>query len=215
MSKLQKLIRLLLGLLGVLILVPSLIMAIIFFQSKPYRAEEIDALPDMRVAIVFGALVYRSGELSPVLKDRVLAGVTLYHAGKVKKLLMSGDNRFVDYNEVQAMRNYAIEQGVPEADIVMDHAGRSTYDTCYRAVNIFQVEEAILVTQNYHSPRAVYTCRSLGLDAFGYGIEDFTKYPELQRPYLVREAGAQLKAWWEVNITKPTAEIMGNLEPPI
>ena len=91
----------------------------------------------------------------------------LYFSGKVEKLLMSGDNRFVDYNEPEAMRQYARSLGVPEEAIVLDYAGRRTYDTCYRARDIFGVQSAILVTQNFHLPRALFTCNALGIRATG------------------------------------------------
>ena len=91
----------------------------------------------------------------------------LYEAGKVDKLLVSGDNRFDDYDEPGAMMAYAIQRGVPVYDIQPDYAGRRTYDTCYRAADVFQVESAILVTQAFHLPRALYLCNNLGVDATG------------------------------------------------
>ncbi len=96
------------------------------------------------------------------LQDRVQTAANLYFAGKVEKLLMSGDNRFVDYNEPAVMRKVALSLGVPEEAIVLDYAGRRTYDTCYRAKAIFGVTEAILVTQAFHLPRAIYLCNRLG-----------------------------------------------------
>ena len=88
-------------------------------------------------------------------------------AGKVEKLLLSGDNRTLDYNEPGAMRAYAISLGVPAEDIVLDYAGRRTYDTCFRAKAIFGVDQVLLVTQMFHLPRALYTCRALGIEAEG------------------------------------------------
>ncbi|MCK7526856.1 MAG: YdcF family protein [Ignavibacteriales bacterium] len=101
------------------------------------------------------------------MRDRVEAGTSLYFSGKVEKLLMSGDNQSVYYNEPQAMREYAISLGVPGEAIVMDSAGSRTYDTCYRAKAIFGVESALLVTQSFHLPRALFLCNALGVKAAG------------------------------------------------
>ncbi|MBM3145346.1 MAG: hypothetical protein FJ010_10315 [Chloroflexi bacterium] len=170
-----------------------------------------DVLP-RGVAIVFGAGLWRDGSPSPVLRDRVLTAAELYFAGKVEKLLMSGDNRFADYNEPAAMQAYAVELGVPAEDIVLDYAGRRTYDTCYRARQIFAVESAILVTQSFHLPRALYTCNQLGVAAVGV--------PADQRIYRwgslafwhTRETIATLVAMLEVHIMRPIP-VLGEPEP--
>ena len=127
----------------------------------------VEEVPQSRVAVVFGAGLQRDGTPTTVLRDRVTTAVELYHFGKVQKLLMSGDNRFLDYNEPASMREYAINLGVPTEDIVLDYAGRRTYDTCYRALHIFNVKDVILVTQDFHLPRALYICNVLGLNAWG------------------------------------------------
>jgi SanA protein len=114
------------------------------FKKRIYTVEDV---PPHRVALVFGAGITSEGRPMPALADRVWTAAQLYHAGKVEKLLMSGDNRFIDYNEPEAMRQYALQQGVPNEVIVLDYAGRRTYDTCYRAKYIFGVEDAVLVTQ--------------------------------------------------------------------
>jgi vancomycin permeability regulator SanA len=162
-----------------------------------------------KVAIVFGAYVMPGGQPSFILRDRLDAGIALYKAHTVDKLLMSGDNRFENYNEPDAMRDYAISQGVKADDVVADYGGRDTYDTCYRAKHIFGLDSAILVTQNYHAPRAVYIARGLGLNAVAYGIPDFEKYPTLRLPYSAREYVADLKAWWDVNLGHRRARVMG------
>ena len=131
----------------------------------------IQAVPERRVAIVFGALVHPNGRLSHMLADRVATGADLYHAGKVEVLLMTGDNSVVTYNEPEAMRQYALSLGVPDKAIVLDYAGRRTYDSCYRARDIFQVDEAILVTQRFHLDRALLTCNALGVDAVGVAAD--------------------------------------------
>jgi SanA protein len=127
----------------------------------------LEEAPPTQVAIVFGARIYPSGALSAMLRDRVDAAVDLYHAGKVQKIIMSGDNRFDNYNEPGAMMAYAIGRGVPAEDLQPDYGGRRTYDTCYRARHIFQVESAILVTQAFHLPRALFLCETLGANVTG------------------------------------------------
>lgn len=129
-----------------------------------YSAEDV---PERPVAIVFGARVYSSGRLSPMLRDRVSTAVDLYNAGKVEALLLTGDNSVIHYNEPEAMRRYALSLGVPDEALVLDYAGFRTYDSCYRARDIFRVESAILVTQDFHLPRALLLCNELGIDAVG------------------------------------------------
>ena len=168
--------------------------------------------PANRVAIVFGAGLWRDGSPTPVLRDRVATAAELYFSGKVEKLLMSGDNQVIEYNEPGAMRLYAMKLGVPEDAIVQDFAGRRTYDTCYRARDIFGVEQAILVTQKFHLPRALYICKNLGIQAVGTSAD--------RRPYRrsaftywnLRETLATVVAFWEVHVSHPVP-ILGNPEP--
>jgi SanA protein len=168
--------------------------------------------PDKKVAIVFGAGLQHDGKPTAVLQDRVAAAAELYFAGKVEKLLMSGDNRFVDYNEPGAMRSYAIELGVPEEAIVLDYAGRRTYDTCYRAKAIFGVHDALLVTQKFHLPRTLFICRSLGIDSIGV-IADRRVYRSYALNYWrLREIPAQIVALFDVWIRHPLP-VMGPIEP--
>lgn len=136
-----------------------------------------DEVRSERVAIVFGARVYSSGRLSAMLSDRVDTAVDLYLAGKVEKLLVSGDNQYANYDEPSAMMAHAIARGVPAADIQPDYGGRRTYDTCYRTKAIFQVESAILVTQRFHLPRALFLCDQLGIDVVGVAADRRTYDP--------------------------------------
>lgn len=168
--------------------------------------------PEIPVAIVFGAGLSRDGTPSPVLRDRVETAAALYFQGKVKKLLMSGDNRFVDYNEPGAMRQYALDLGVPAEDIVLDYAGRRTYDTCYRARAIFGVTEAILVTQPFHLPRALYLCNQLGVKAWGVPADNRYYLKRSQLIWNIRETMATLVALWEVWVTHPVP-VLGPYEP--
>jgi vancomycin permeability regulator SanA len=125
------------------------------------------ALPHNHVALVFGAGLRPDGGPSPILDDRVTAAADLYKAGKVDKLLMTGDNGQVDYNEVEAMRKAAVSQGVADHDIVLDYAGFNTWDSCYRAREVFSLKEATLVTQRFHLPRALHACNHLKVKAIG------------------------------------------------
>mgnify|MGYP003385510915 CR=1 FL=1 len=137
---------------------------------------------------------------SPLLRDRVDGGVALYRAGRVQELLMSGDNSSTHYDEVTAMKAYAMSRGLPEHVIKLDYAGFSTLDTCYRARQVFGLSRVVLVTQRYHLPRALYTCRSEGLQAVGLGLADFSVYPDLRLPYTVREWVSDQKAWWQISV---------------
>ena len=137
--------------------------------SHIYAVEEA---PARRVALIFGARIYPSGRPSAMLADRIRAGAALYEAGKVDVLLLTGDNSTPQYNEPQVMRDYALSLGVPANAIVLDYAGRRTYDSCYRARHIFGVTDAVLVTQNFHLPRALLTCSALGIDTVGVRADD-------------------------------------------
>lgn len=128
----------------------------------------LDDVPETQVALVLGAGVRSDGEPTLILRDRLNTAIQLYEAGKVRKLLMSGDNRFHYYNEPAAMKRYAVRQGVPPEDIVEDFAGRRTYDSIYRAKHIFGQERIVIVTQGFHLDRAIYLSGKLGVDAVGY-----------------------------------------------
>jgi vancomycin permeability regulator SanA len=181
----------------------------LYAQSRVQSVEEASTKP---VAIVFGAGLWRDGSPTPVLRDRVATAADLYFVGKVEKLLMSGDNRADEYNEPGAMKNYAIGLGVPDEDIVLDYAGWRTYDTCYRARHIFGVRNAILVTQAFHLPRAIYTCNMLGVSASGVPA-DRRIYRRGSRTYWnLREVFATHVALWEVHVSHPLP-VLGNPEP--
>ncbi len=157
-----------------------------------------------RIAIVFGAGLTRSGEPTAALYDRVATAVDLYRSGLVNKLLLTGDNRFANYNEPEAMRRTAERLGVPNEDLVLDYAGRRTYDSCYRAREIFGVNHAILVTQAFHLDRALYLCDAFGIDSIGV-VADRRNYTQsTQTWWSIREAAATLAAWLDVNVRRPT-----------
>ena len=193
------LLFILIGILGVLVL---LIRIAFVVQANP-RIFKPSSAPAVETAIVFGAGLRRDGSPTPVLKDRVRAGVDLYLSGKVKKLLLSGDNRFHNYNEPAAMAIYAQELGVPSKDLIIDNSGKSTYDTCLRAKQIFKIERTILVTQSFHLPRALFICNHIGIDSTGVSAD----LREYSFPSLIfwnlRELAAGLAAVMDLWIFKP------------
>jgi len=155
-------------LISLLVLSPLLAIIVLRAYSAWQARDRIYALaavPKRPVAIVFGAQVYPSGRLSAMLADRVTIGAELYHTGKVQALLLTGDNSIEDYNEPEAMRQFALGLGVPDEAIVLDYAGFRTYDSCYRARDIFQVNSAVLVSQDFHLDRALLICNALGIDS--------------------------------------------------
>jgi len=188
--------------------IPRLITAVAS-TGKIFTTEDA---PSARAAIVFGAGLQRDGTPSPVLKDRIAAAVQLYHLGKVEKLLMSGDNRFIDYNEPAAMKTYAVSLGVPEEAIALDFAGRRTYDTCYRAKHIFGLDEALLVTQKYHLPRAIFTCQEMGMRVSGVAADLRIYNTHSLRFWSLRELPATMVAIWQVWVSHPLP-VMGDPEP--
>lgn len=180
-------------------------------RSRVYRMDEVDEYP---VAIVLGAGLRPDGTPTTVLQDRVSTAANLYFTGKVKKLLMSGDNQFSHYNEPGAMLAFAIELGVPEKDIVLDYAGRRTYDTCYRAQHIFGISKAIVVTQRYHLPRTLIICDRLGLEAIGVPADQRQYWPLTYFLWKLREIPATINALMDIWITKPLP-VLGEPEPII
>ncbi len=205
---LWKLIKLL-ALLGMLVLFVPRIATWIFSWTRIYQ---VNTAPSDRVAIVFGAGLTRDGQPTAILRDRVQTAAQLYFSGKVEKLLMSGDNRFTYYNEPGAMRQYALSLGVPDDAIVLDYAGRRTYDTCYRAKTIFGLESAILVTQQFHLPRALFLCNALGLKAVGVQANNLHYWPPLMMIWNIREQLATVGAFVDVYVVKPLP-VLGAPEP--
>lgn len=176
------------------------------------RYTKPNQIPPQRVAIVLGAGIY-NGQPSPMLADRISAAAQLYKLGRVQKLLMSGDNSSENYDEVTAMQRYALKLGVSKKDITLDYAGFKTYESCYRANVIFGVKQAVVVTQNFHLPRAVYLCNQLGVDAVGLGTPDWESYRQKTvMRYTLREFISTIKALWQVHITRPQPTYLGPFE---
>ncbi len=198
--------------LSLLVLLGLLFPKLIVWLFASPRIFTKEGVPAGRVAIVFGAGLRYDGTPTAILRDRVQTAVQLYQLGKVNKLLMSGDNRVVDYNEPEAMRQYALGLGIPDEDIVLDYAGRRTYDTCYRASAIFQVNTAVLVTQDFHLPRAIFLCNWFGVESVG--VESNNNYYRKISRFIwnTRELFATSQAVWDVYALKPVP-VLGEPEP--
>jgi SanA protein len=173
-----------------------------------YMYASVSDVPERPVIIVLGAAVLRSGQLSAVFLDRANAAIVAYQMGKGKKILVSGDNGTPEHNEVDPARKYLISQGIPEADIYLDHAGFDTYSTMYRAHEIFGVTSAIIVTQSYHLPRSLFVAHMLGIDAVGYRSDNV----HLLARNEMRESLARIKALWDVAVHR-TPKYLGEKIP--
>lgn len=159
---------------------------------------------------MLGAGLTANGTLAWFLADRLDAAIRLYRMGKVDGLLMSGDNHTSSHDEPTAMRTYAITHGVPAAAITLDYAGFDTYDSCYRARHVFGVQSAVVVTQSYHAPRAVYLCRSVGVNADALTVPDWGRVPAAKMVhYQAREVLADVKAVWDADVTTPSPRYLG------
>ena len=190
----------------------------IFFGVNAYvttitsdaRAFTVANAPHRPVALVFGAGLEPDGKPSGMLAERLDASIALYRAKRVAKLLFSGDNGSVYHNELAAMQRYALARHVPQNVISLDYAGFNTYASCYRAKAIFGVRSAILVTQKYHLPRAVYICSHLGIDAIGVGTPDWGHEPNtMMMRFVFREYLATMRASWDLNVAHPKPKYLG------
>ncbi len=187
--------------------------AYVCFSAKSYIKDDINELDKpVDTIIVLGAGLAKDNTPSLFLKDRLDTAIELYKKGVSNRVLMSGDHGDQYHNEVRVMKEYAVEHGVPREHVFMDHAGFTTYDTMYRARDVFQVKSCVVVTQAYHLPRAIYTARGLGLDAVGYSsnvhISDEMNYIV----YELREFLARIKSIWSV-ITEPEPKYLGDPIP--
>lgn len=178
--------------------------------SRILEPEKAAQLEDVDCILVLGCQVKSDGVPSDMLHDRLRRGVELYNMGAAPKLLMSGDHGRTEYNEVGAMKHFALEAGIASEDIFMDHAGFSTYESVCRAKEIFQVKKVIIVTQKYHLYRAVYIAQALGLDAYGVA-SDYRSYTG-QAGYDLRETLARVKDFGTA-IFKPAPTYGGKVIP--
>jgi len=167
-------------------------------------------LTDADCILVLGCYVHDSGRPSDMLADRLRRGIELYRSGAAPKLLMSGDHGRKDYNEVRAMKLEAMEEGIPSEDIFMDHAGFSTYESIFRARDVFAADKIILVTQKYHLYRALYVANALGLEAYGVAADYHTYVGQAYRE--LREILARNKDF-ATSILKPAPTYLGEVIP--
>lgn len=171
--------------------------------------EAASQLSDIDCAVILGAGV-RDGKPTPMLRDRLLTGIELYKSGAAKKLIMSGDHGTEDYDEVNIMKSFAVENGVPDGDIFMDHAGFSTYETIYRAREIFEADNVIIVSQKYHLHRALYIAEKLGVKAVGVSADLNTYRGQIKRE--LREILARDKDFFKC-VVKPKPTYLGEKIP--
>jgi SanA protein len=181
--------------------------------TEKYIYRDIEAIPSRTAVMVLGSQI-RGRSLSPVLRDRVIGGIDLLERGKGRKLLLSGDHGQIYYDEVNAMRLYVLANapGIREEDIFMDHAGFSTWESMYRARDVFEVKDLLIVTQEFHISRAVAMARSLGLDAAGYSINQAKFRGPTLRYWEFREYFARVKAFLSI-IFKPKPRYLGDKIP--
>ena len=210
-NKLKKLI--------LILLILGIAMSIIVFainyhvitstQNQIFKNGEYANLEDIDCILVLGAGVW-GDKPSPMLEDRLLEGIKLYEEGVSPKIMMTGDNGTNGYDEVNVMKNYAKEKGVPSEDIFMDHAGFSTYESVYRAKAVFEAQRVIIVTQEYHLHRALYIANELGLEAYGVPSDPRQYVGALYRE--VREILARNKDFVQC-IFKPKPTYLGEVIP--
>ncbi len=194
-----------------LILLTPFLLQSLFTQSyKDKIFTSVNDAPKVHVALVLGAGLNGEAEPSDILEDRVMTAVDLYKAGKVEKIIMSGDNRTADYDEPSAMIDYAVKNGVKVEDLQPDYAGRRTYDSCLRAREIFSLSQIIVITQSFHMSRAMYVCNSIGIDTYGV-TADRRKYLD-ELGFEIRDTYAFMLAVWDVNIRKPEVVLGDKIE---
>lgn len=179
-------------------------------KDRILTEEQAAQLEDVDCILVLGCGVREDGSPSHMLEDRLKIGIALYENGSAPKLLMSGDHGQEDYDEVNTMKNYALECGIPTEDIFMDHAGFSTYESVYRAKEIFGAEKIIIVTQKYHLFRALHIAEQLGLEACGVSADLRNYSQKLHREF--REVLARVKDFG-MSILQPEPTYMGEVIP--
>lgn len=170
---------------------------IVAAQSRIYYS--VAAVPSASVALVLGASVSSRGVLSPVMQERADKAIQLYLAHKVEKVLVTGDNSTLAYNEVYPVGKYLLAAGIPQKDIFLDYAGFDTYSSMFRARDVFGAESVIVVSQRFHLPRALFIARHLGLRAYGIDAAPPGQYYYLSG---LREWPASVKALWEVSLKR-------------
>jgi SanA protein len=178
----------------ILILLPR---AISLLAAMP-KFRSVEDVNRSEVAIILAAEVHPNGRPSAILRDRILTGIELYNHGKVDILVMSGEAP-----EPKIMRNYAVEQGIPAEAIILDNYGWRTYDTCYRAKNVYDLNETIVVTQLFHLPRTLLLCDQLGVDVVGVPARHKVYWPHQTLWWQARETLATVLAFSDLYLSPP------------
>ncbi len=179
-------------------------------RERIITSEQAAELANADCIIVLGCQVKNDGRPSDMLKDRLDRGIELYESGAAPKIIMSGDHGQKEYDEVNTMKQYAIDAGVPSEDIFMDHAGFSTYESIYRAKEIFEADKVIIVTQEYHLYRALYIADKLGVESYGVGADYHIYAGQSMREF--REILARFKDYM-TTILKPEPTYLGDTIP--
>lgn len=202
------------------LLVLCIVSVVVLFSINAYvksstkdmiiSSQEASQLKDVSCIVVLGCQVHDDGTPSAILSDRLTRAIELYNLKVAPKIIMSGDHGHVEYDEVNAMKQYAIDNGVPSEDIFMDHAGFSTYETMYRAKEIFDAKKIVVVTQEYHLYRSLYIANKLGIEAYGVSSDYVTYSGQYMRD--IREVLARNKDFFKV-IFKPEPTFLGDVIP--
>jgi len=208
-----KIFRIVLICFGSVLAATVIINAGMILAAWKYVYTDFHEVPSRSVVLVLGSQI-RGRRLSPVLQDRVEAGISFMENRKGKKLLLSGDHGQIYYDEVNAMRLYVLANApaIPEEDIFMDHAGFNTWDSMHRARDVFEVRDLIIVTQEFHISRAVCMARSLGLDAVGYSVNQERFAGKSLQSWRFREYFARIKAFFSI-VFKPKPRYLGDVIP--
>ena len=178
-------------------------------SAVKYKVQDIRPV---KVGVVPGARIYSNRRLSAYLQDRVDRAMELYRAGKIEKIIMSGDNRSRYYDEATAMRNYAIENGIPPDDVLRDFAGLRTLDTVWRARDLWQLDEYVIITQQFHLPRSLYLARALGVNVQGFAADNRTYMASVATRLAAREWLARVGAWFDINILRTHPRHLGETQ---
>ncbi len=193
------------GIGGILFLIFFIILLVFtnldILQERAFIFFPPDA-PSTTVGLIFGGGLNKDGGLNSMVADRVAAGVALLRSGKVGELIITGDDGRIHSNEVDAMKKAALELGVAADKIIVDRHGYRTYDSCYRAAKVYKIKRVVAVSQFFHLPRIIFLCEHFGVGTTGVAA-DFRNYGFDSIYMNTREIGARLKAWWQVNVTKP------------
>ena len=199
-------LKIIIVIIGLLLLINGYIFLVTnkrIVEAKDIKDEDFDCI------LVLGAGI-RKGKPSPMLEDRLLTAIKLYNDGIASKILVSGDHEYNDYDEVNVMKNYLKDNGIPSEDIFMDHAGLSTYDSIYRAKMIFKVSKFVIVTQKYHLHRAIYIAKNIDMKA--YGVSATKRNYVGQNKRNVREFMARIKDFFKC-LVSPEPTYLGEVIP--